>query len=150
MASKRAKTARESADGDRFTWRDAAPLAGMALALLAFLFLISAPAGLYRWYKRDGYHLTEVTVQPITSRNALVRIAATGDELAVRATTFEPPLRQGPRSVLYNADALLVAGLTLLDERILPSTDRPSAPAGVAPLLRGLGLAGASFFLLRR
>jgi hypothetical protein len=143
MVSKRAKTTRDSTG-------DAASLLGMALALMAFLLLISAPTGLYRWYKRAGYQLTDVIVQPITSRNASVRIAATGEEFSVRTTKFETPLRQGPRSVLYNADALLVAGLTLLDERILPSSDPPSAAGGVAPLLLGLALAAASYFALRR
>ena len=145
--------ARHVTDDEPLTLREAAAalrvLAGLVLAVAAFLMVISAPAALYAWVHRDGYRDTEVVVEPSTRRYATVRVPASNETLRVRLSKFGSPVRPGSQRVLYNPQARLALGITLLDERIVALSDPRSTAGGIMPAAMAIGLTAAAFYVLR-
>lgn len=82
-------------------------LLGLVVTVAAFLMVISAPAALFTWLHRDGYQRTDVVIESLSLKRAMVGVRATGETLSVGRTTFDMPEQLGVRRVWYNPDAKL-------------------------------------------
>lgn len=112
-----------------FTLRDAAGCLRFALGALAgivgLLFLTTAPSAVHAWIHRDGYRPTEVVFSTLTLGVAQIAIVSTGEKLSKKKSKLDFEFEEGPRTVLYNPEArVMVAGLELLDDRIIGRLDR--------------------------
>jgi hypothetical protein len=100
---------------------------------------------------RDGYRPTDVVVSSPDRRSAKVTIVSTGEELwQSRSTlTVDRELVEGPRTVLYNPEALTrFAGIRLFDNRIVVNVNRDFQTDAVMATAWTIGPFSAAWLLL--
>jgi len=134
---------------------DARQLLGIALLLGAFLMLTFTPQLLFEAWHARGYEKTEAEVLTAAgrSRSIRVRIASSGAEISIRRNTFDGTSEHLRIPVWYNADAILVAGITWLDARVVSVQRWPQLPQfgqALAAALINLLLLGAGLLLFLR
>ena len=135
---------------------DARQLLGIALLLGALLMLTFTPQLLFEAWHVDGYDRTEAEVLTAAgrSRSIRVRIASSSAEISIRRSTFDDTSEHLRIPVWYNADAILVAGITWLDTRVVSVQRWPQLPqfsqALGAALLNVLLLCAGLLLFFRR
>lgn len=127
------------------TRADLARLAGIVLLLVAFLMLTFTPQLVFEAWHRDGYARTEAELlaAPGRGRTTRVRILDGGDELWVRRSDFGGIAAHTHVGVWYNSAAIVTAGPTLLDTRVVSVERSPQLPE----LPESLGVALLNAFL---
>jgi len=109
---------------------DVSRLIGIALLLGAFLMLTFTPQLVFEAWHVDGYERTEAEVLTAAgrSRSIRVRIASSGAEISIRRSTFDGTSEHLRIPVWYNAGAILIAGITWLDTRVVSVQRWPQLP----------------------
>jgi len=131
-----------------------AVLLGMLLLLGAFMLLTTTPEVMYQAWHRDGYERTDAELLSPSgrSRSVRVRIGSSGAELSVRRTTFDTRSEHARVPVWYNPEAIVSAGITWLDVRVVSAERQPELPtsnqATMMLLLNLLLFAGGGLLLL--